>query len=116
MDEVPFSHLPSSIRVPCRETLQKRLTSVHGRVMADVKAHLQGVELVAMMADAWEDAAHGEVLGVTVMPFSGVSCSFIQTCTCVSCLRCSSALPCGLRPRGREADRGERGGTLEQNS
>lgn len=45
---------------------------VHKRVMQDVKALVQGAETVALMADGWEDAAHGEVLGVTILPFQGV--------------------------------------------
>ena len=58
------------LRVPAKETMQKRLTAVYNRVMSQVKGRLQASPYVAVAADCWEDKAHGEVLGITVLPFT----------------------------------------------
>ena len=63
--------LRPDFRLPCKATLQKRASELYGRVKADVEDKLQAVKLVALAADAWEDAAHGEIFATTATPLVG---------------------------------------------
>lgn len=49
-------------------TLQKRLKAVYDRTAAGVQKALAASPYVALCADGWSDANHGEFIGVTAVP------------------------------------------------
>jgi hypothetical protein len=56
--------LRSDFRVPCKATMQKRVTELYSKLRREVEQRLQSARMVSIAIDGWEDARHAETLAV----------------------------------------------------